>query len=266
MMVKVYLKGLRKNWLNGIAPALFVVMFIPLIAYIWPQFQEHMAAFAEILNNPFYKAMLGKLGLADLTTWSGFYYMYIFLWMEYVMLFITIYVPARLITTEVEKRTLDVMLSYPVARWRYLFERFSIYLSYNFLYPVLILITTSLSTASLNEELNYAILSNALIGVWLLFFALGAISLLCGSILLESSKALAAAGVLILGQYIFLRVGDLVESLNILRSLSLFNYLNAATITQLGYLPLDEVFIVAGVGIAALLAALYVFQRRELAF
>ena len=97
-----------------------------------------------------------------------------------------------------------------------------------------------------------------------MFFALGALSLLCGTIFLESNKALSAAGVLILGQYLLERIGGLVESLRILQNLSLFHYLNAGTIANLGKLPLNELFTVAGVGILALSSALYIFQKREL--
>ena len=265
-MVRVYLKNLRKNWLNGIAPPIIVTMFIPLITSIWPEFKEKASVFTELMKNPVYRAFLGKLGLADLGTWQGFFSIEIFVWLEMILVYITIFVPVRLISTEVDKRTLDVMLSYPIPRWRYLFEKFSVYLSFNFLYPIVILIITYLSTEAVNEIMDYTILTYALLGVWFWFFALGALSLLCGTIFLESSKSLSAAGVLIVGQFILVRIGDLVESLNILKKLSLFNYLNPGTIMELGMLPLDELFIVAGVGILALLGALYIFQNRELAF
>ncbi|HUS78663.1 MAG TPA: hypothetical protein VM050_08385 [Patescibacteria group bacterium] len=57
----------------------------------------------------------------------------------------------------------------------------------------------------------------------------------------------------------------MVESLHYLKGLSLFNYLTAAEILEFGSLPLDEVMILTTVGVVALLSALYIFQRRELA-
>lgn len=75
-------------------------------------------------------------------------------------------------------------------------------------------VITYLSTTAINESMDYTILSSSLIGVWFMFFALGALLLLCGTIFLESNKALSAAGVLMLGQYILERIGGLVESLN----------------------------------------------------
>lgn len=265
MMVHVYLKELRKKWFSGIAGPFFVCIFVLMITYIWPEFRDQASNFMELLKNPFYKVFLGQLGLADISTWQGFFFMYLFLWLEWVLLYVTIFVPVRLISTEIDKKTLDVTLSYPIPRWRYILEKFSVYLSYNLLYPILMFVITYLSTTAINESMNYAILSYSLIGVWFMFFALGALSLLCGTIFLESNKALSAAGVLILGQYLLERIGGLVESLRILQNLSLFHYLNAGTIADLGKLPLNELFTVAGVGILALSSALYIFQKRELA-
>ncbi|MFQ6124437.1 MAG: ABC transporter permease [Candidatus Heimdallarchaeota archaeon] len=261
-MLNVYLKGLRKQWLMGIAPPLLVAILIPLIASIWPDMKAQAEVWAEFLDNPIYKAMLGDL--VDMSTWVGFYNMYIFIWLEWIIMFITIFVPARMISNEVTKNTLDVMLSYPISRWRYILEKFSVYLSYNFLYPIILLLVTYYYTNSLNEPMNYTNLIYSLLGVWLLFFALGAISLLCGTIFLD--KAVTASGAIIISQYLFKSIGQLQESYEILKKLSLFSYLNAKTITNLGQLPWDEFFLVAGVGLLALLAALYIFQKRELAF
>ncbi|TEU11861.1 ABC transporter permease [Candidatus Bathyarchaeota archaeon] len=263
--MRVFLKNMHKSWFSGIATPLAVTIFVPLITAIWPEFKTQASSFMELLKNPIYKAMLGDLINADIGTWQGFFYMYIFMWMQLVLLFVTIFVPARLITNEVDKRTLDITLSYPIPRWRYLLEKFCVYLAYNLLYPALIYSATYLSTNALGETIDYTILNYSLIGVWFLFFALGAISLLCGAVFLEGSRALAASGALIIGQYILVRFADVVESLNYLKKYTLFNYLDPAAILDLGRLPMDELLVVAGVGVVALLAALYVFQKRELA-
>ncbi|MFQ5820671.1 MAG: ABC transporter permease [Candidatus Heimdallarchaeota archaeon] len=261
-MVNVYLKGVRKQWLIGIAVPLSVAIFIPLIASIWPDMKAQAAAWAEFLKNPIYKAFLGDV--ADLSTWAGFYNMYIFVWLEWIIMFVAIFIPARIISNEVNKNTLDVMLSYPIPRWRFVLEKFSVYLSYNFLYPIILVFVTYYYTNALNEQMNYTTLTYSLIGVWLLLFAFGAISLLCGSIFLD--RAVSASGAFILSQFLFKSIGQLQESLEILKKLSLFSYLNASTIVDLGRLPWDELFIVVVVGLLALLAALYIFQKRELAF
>lgn len=264
-MVKVMLKEMRKKLLSGILPPLLVVLFVPMIASLWPTFKDQIAAFQELLQNPIYSAILGQLGLNDLSTFQGFYNIYIFVVLEMVILFITIIIPARMITAEVDKRTLDISLSYPISRWRYVLEKFGSYLIFNLLYPILMLLVTLISSKILNEEMNFVLLTYGFIGSWLQFFALGAISLLCGAIFLEGKKAIAAAGGIIVGMWILVRVGGIVESVNFLKYLSLFNYLNTAIIFSEGVMPLDELFIILGVGFVSLISALVIFEKRELA-
>ena len=192
--------------------------------------------------------------------------MYTFSWMEMLMIFVTIFIPVRTISTEVEKNTLDVMLSYPITRWRYLLEKFSVFLTYNLLYPILMILFAVLSAIGLNEPINFATFTYSVIGVWLLFFALGSLSLLCGALFLKSKIALTASGIVILGQYILVRVGGMVESAKSVKYFSLFNYLNAGTIVNAGTIPIIELVVVIAVGMIDLVGALYIFQKRELVF
>lgn len=265
-MVQVYLKNLLKNWKSGIIPPLLVVMMIPMIAAIWPELQKASGLFKEIMDNPAFAAFLGHLGIGDLSTWMGMFYMYCFIWLEMIMVFLVIFFPSRMITTEVDKKTLDMMLSLPIPRWRFLLEKFLVYLTYNLLYPIIILIVSYLSTTAMGEQMDYTILTYSLIGIWMLFFALGAVSLLCGALFLESRKALGVSAFVILAMYIIVRIGGMVESLKVLKYFSIFNYMAAGNILDSGAFPVVDFFVLLGVGIVALVASLWIFQNRELTY
>jgi len=155
---------------------------------------------------------------------------------------------------------------YPIPRWRFLLEKFGVYLTYNLLYPVLMIFAVVLSAIGIGESIDLATFTYSVIGVWLLFFALGALSLLCSAIFLKSKKALPAAGIVIFGQYVLVRVGGMVSNAEPLKLFSLFNYLNAGTIVSSGTMPINELLIVITVGVIALIGVLYIFQKRELAF
>ena len=92
-------------------PPLSIALFVPIIASIWPTLKEQAASFQELLKNPIYKAFLGQV--VDISTWQGVYFMYIFVWMEWILIFASIFFPVRIISREVEKKTLDIALSYP---------------------------------------------------------------------------------------------------------------------------------------------------------
>jgi len=191
--------------------------------------------------------------------------MYVGVTMEWAIVFLAILVPARIVTSEVDKKTLDVTLSYPLPRWRYLLEKFMVYLAYSLLYPAFVYVLAVVGTPSIGETLDLTVLGHAMAGFWLWLFALGALSLLCGTLFLESNRALSASGALILTQYVMTRLGDL-GNLGFLKDLSLFNYLSAGTLLHQGGMLINELSIVVDVGLIALLCALYTFQKKELAF
>ncbi|MHA1737561.1 MAG: hypothetical protein ACTSWD_03180, partial [Candidatus Heimdallarchaeota archaeon] len=81
-MVTILLKNMKKKWLTGILPPFIIVIFIPMIAAIWPTIAEHMVAFQVILENPVYEVILGELGFVDMTTFQGFFTIEIFTMLE----------------------------------------------------------------------------------------------------------------------------------------------------------------------------------------
>jgi ABC-type transport system involved in multi-copper enzyme maturation permease subunit len=243
--MRVYLKNLQKGWKGGIITPFFVSLMTPLIASIWPSMKEQAASFAELLQSPIYQALLGQMGFA--------------------VVFLAILIPTRIVAGEVDKNTLDVTLSYPIPRWRYLLEKFMVYLTYSLLYPAFVYIMAVVATNSLGETMNMTVLGHSMIGFWLWLFALGALSLLCGTLFLESNRALGASGALIVTQYVMTRFGNL-GNLSFLQDYTVFNYLSTGSIFQNGGMILNELAVVVGVGVVALAAALYVFQTRELAY
>ena len=262
--MKVYLKKMQKNLKSGLITPIFVSLIVPIMVGMWPSFKEQATSFSELLKNPIYQALLGQMGLMDITTWQGVFYMYVGVTLEWAVIFLAILIPTRIISEEIDKNTLDVTLSYPIPRWRYLLEKFMVYLTYSFLYPAFIYVLAVLGTNSLGETLNIIVLGHSMIGFWLWLFSLGSLSLLCGSIFLESSQALNASGILIIGQYMMTRLSGL-GTLSFLKNFTVFNYLSTASILQNVGMPINELVVVLSTGILTLAGALYIFQKRELA-
>ena len=265
-MVYVYLKNLKKSWLSGIVPPALIIGFVGTIAISWPSMQELILDRLQTMNNPIMQAILGDLGLEGLGfTWEAALFMYAGGTMNILLLFIAIFIPARLLSAEIDKKTFDIALSLPVPRWRYLLEKFAVFVTYSFILPLSMVGIMLGSTAVMGETMNVNLVLNYALGFWLLLFTLGAMSLLCATIFLESNRSLAAAGIVIGGQYFLDSLGGILEALGNLQIFSLFNYFNLAAIQEAGSLPLVDVIVVLGVGFFTLLAALVIFDRREYA-
>ncbi len=265
-MVNVYLKNMRKSWLAGIVPSAVVVVFVATIAIAWPSMKELIIDRLETITNPIMQAILGDLGLEGLgLTWQAALFMYAGGTMNILLLFIAIFIPARLLSTEIDSKTFDVMLSMPIKRWRYLLEKFCVYLTYNFILPISMVSIMLGSTFLMGEDIDIALVFNYAISYWLLLFALGAISLLCASIFLDSNRSLAAAGVIIGSQYLLESLGGILEAIGNFQGISLFHYFKLGAIQEAGMLPLGEVIIVITIGLLALGGALAIFHKREFA-
>ncbi|MHA1989895.1 MAG: ABC transporter permease subunit [Candidatus Hodarchaeales archaeon] len=263
----IYFKFLRKGWLLVLLPGLVIAVFGLMMASIWPEFESVIndPSFTELLNSPFYQALAGT-GTLNLSTFEGFWAIEILTILDFLMLFIVIFFPSRIITNEVDKNTLDIALSYPVPRWQFVLQKFLVYLTQMAVFSALIFISAFLSEVIVGEPFNYENLFLACVAIFLLFFALGSLSLLAGALFLESGKALPVAAVFIIGSWIFDTIGTLSESYEILRNFSVHYYLVPTDILGSGEFPLDGFFIVLAIGVIAFIGSLIVFQKKELSY
>lgn len=263
----IYSKLLRKGWLLAFIPGFLMIFMGFLIAGIWPEFKDliNEPGFQELLKSPVYTALLGS-GELDMSTFQGFWAMELLTILDFVMLFLTIFIPVRIISNEVDKNTLDIILSYPIPRWQFITQKFLVYLTQMGIFIIFIIISAVLSTELIGETFNYKDLLMTSLAMFFMFFTLGAISLLAGALFLDSGRALPVAGIFIIGMWIFNRIGGLTESLELVRSLSVYHYLIPRVVLATGKFPLDEAFILLSVGIIAFVGAIMVFQKRELAY
>ena len=267
MSLIVYRKETRKNLVMGLLPAVVMVGFVLLIAIVWPEFKESAADFEKLMENPLYQAIISEGALdAGIGSFEGFFGMEIIATLDFLFMCLSVFLGANIIAREVDKKTLDITLSYPIPRWSLPLGKFAAINTYILAIPVFVFISISLVAAYYGENINYIALLLALLGRYCIFFSLSALSLLCAAIFLRPKQSYASAGAVVFGSYILMGLGGLVESTKILQNLSLFYYLDATAIWTSGSVPLDEVFIVVGVGLLALVAALAVFQNRELIY
>ena len=272
----VYKKFLRKSLLLAVLPGLFLFFMGLLMGAIFPEFKgllKEGGDFAQILEAGFYQAIIPGAQSIDFTKYEGFWAMEILTILDFFTLFLTVFIPVRLIATEVDKNTLDITLSYPIPRWQFLFQKFLVYLTQVFTFIILIVAGAVISTVMIGETFNYQHLLMTAVAIFILFFTLGSLSLLAAAIFLESGKSFAISGVLVVGMWLLNSIGKLAvlggeqfKSLELLRNLSIHYYLVPGEVFGTGTLPFVETLIVIGIGILAFIGALFIFQKKELAY
>lgn len=225
-MFEIYFKSFKKTYYLGLITGIVVALLVSIVISIWPEFKRESAAFAELLNSPLYGAILGQTVNLDIGTFQGFYGMYLFIYLEMILLFLGIFYGASLLSREVDKNTLDIMLSLPISRRRFISEKFLVYLSNTIMIPISAILITFVLSFTVNESFDSIQFIYAIMAYWLLFVALGTISLFMATIFLDSTKSYVASGILILGMWIMERIAGLVNSLKDFQNVSLFHYIN----------------------------------------
>jgi len=125
LLANVFLKSLRDQrrslcwWLVGVAAlSIFTVLFYPSIADD-PAFDEMLERLPEALS----RAMLGDV--KDLTSPEGYLNSQLFVFMiPLVLMVFTVGKGTGGIAGEEEKGTLELLLSYPISRWRLVVDKF----------------------------------------------------------------------------------------------------------------------------------------------
>ena len=267
MALKIYTKDMRKKLMGGIIPALLMGLLALYMAVIWPEMAEAMAGFEELMQSPIYQAMIGS-GILDLelTTFKGVFAAMIGFYLLIFVIIMGMFKGTKLVSQEIEKETMDIILSYPIPRWRLLLEKFAVINTYSILFVLFTGLATAGGVAMVGIKVDMVSIWITLGAAWFLFYTAYAISLLCGVIFLKSAKSLMAAGGILIFFLVIDRLGGAVESTEWMTNLSIFSLLDFTSIMSAETLPVVEVIIVFSIGTTCLIAALVIFERREITY
>ena len=296
-MLTIYKKQLQKTWLFWLLPILLLGSLALLVIIIWPDYAPILEQFdAVIESNSIFASLVGESAIGS---FEGFVGIELFIVGDFVFIILILLFGTMAIAREADSGTLDIILSYPVPRWRFLLEKLFAIITLSIIFPFLIWGITALGAAVIIEtgvetttgapaltEFNNEAFLIALIGKWLVYMAFTCITILCSVIFMDTVKTLSSSGLIVGGSWILERFGGLIRSANeevadILQGVSLFHYLDGASVMNaimhddatlilpigndvlLFFFPVHELLIVLLVGIIALLAALIIFQKRE---
>ncbi|MBW2622569.1 MAG: ABC transporter permease, partial [Deltaproteobacteria bacterium] len=225
MTLNVYTTNMKKRWIGGLSPSLFITFFALLLLSMWPEFKNSISNLEELMKSNIYKAMMGEELLAmGFGTFQSFYAMEIFTTVNFFVIFIAVFQAGSIVSKEADSNTLDLLFSYPIKRWWFVLQRYLTYATYTLMYPIATFLIALLGASILNEELNRAAFFQAQIAMWLQFLTAGSIALLMSAIFLSPEKSYGVSGAILLIMYFAESLGTVVDSLNWARSLSIFHY------------------------------------------
>jgi ABC-2 type transport system permease protein len=210
------------------------------------------------------RALIGGADM-DLSTATGFLNIELFpLILPAVLAGFAITLASGFTAGEESRGTIDVLLSFPVARWRLVLDKSAALALSLTVIAILMLTGIQIGAMSSNSPVDLDKVAAGLIMATVLSFGFGMIAM---SIAAWTGNRGAAAGIpigLMVAMYLVQSLSGQIESLRSINWLSLFHYYAADNPLKHG-LNLPDTAVLAAIAVGFLVLGLFLFERRDLA-
>lgn len=245
---------------TGLAMVLVLVFVVYMVA-MFPEVQK-MTGIDELMNSPAFQALLGKV--PDFTSFDGFLTLELFTLSALVICGYIAFMAASFLAGEIEMKTIDLLLAQPVSRVRLVVDRYAA------LVPIVVLIVAAIlaglyvGTAYMGIAASIGWLAYAVAFAGVFMLAFGGISLLISAVLSDGRTAAIVSLGLLIVMYFMETVGQSVDKLGVVRSLSLFHYAPYGDIMVYHDLSLGDLGVLIAVAAVSVALAVYAFRRRDI--
>lgn len=263
MLRNVFLKTLRDQrnslmwWVAGIAAlAIFTMLFYPSIADS-PEFDQMLDDFPEALA----RAMLGDV--TSLTSPEGYLnsQLYVFL-IPMLFLVFTVNRGSGAIAAEEERGTLELLLSYPLQRWRLVADKFLAMCVATLVITIATWLSLLVGAVIVDMEIGAGRLAEATLSAAMLGLVFGAFSLALGSATGKRTLSIGITAGLSVAAYLLNAFAPLADWLEPARWFSPFYYYSGGDPLTNG-LDLMHMAVMAGLVTAFVVIAMLTFERRD---
>jgi ABC-2 type transport system permease protein len=265
MLRDPFLKSLRDQarglivWVIGVAP------YVALLMAVYPSIRDSAGGLQEYLDNlpdAFRKAFLGPGG--DFTSPSGYINTELFSWLgPIVFIAFAISVANRALAGEEEDGTLSLLLAYPLSRRNLVLQRFAAMALTIGVLGLAFWLSLLVATTAMAMDVGAGALGQALLLFTLLGLAVGSVTLAVGAATGRKAAGIAAGAGVGVAMYLLNTLGQINDTLEPYRVLSLFRYTGGTTPLGRGIGALD-VAVLAGTTLVLLVVTLVLFERRDI--
>jgi len=231
-----------------------------------------LALFPTIRSNPDLKkliesypeAMRRMLAIRDFTTGPGYLQGEVFSFLAPLLLMMVgVLYGSDATSGEEDRRTLDLLLANPVARWRVVVDKFAALVVGLAVVAGVLFATLAFGGALVGLHVAIGRLAAVVLASWLFALDFGTLALAIGAATGRRGLARGVSAAVAVASYLVSGLADLVRSLRPLRPLSLFYHSLGTEPLFNGFSPWHTAVLVA-VPAALVAAACWSFERRDL--
>ncbi len=253
--------------------AVLLVLYGLVILLLYPTFKESAGSLMEQYMRSLPEGILAAMGLTEdvlgqvfgaqgysLGGWLGTEYM---TWWPVIAGIYAFIYGSGIIAKEMERGTMELLLSHPIPRYVVLTSKFVGFLA---IAGVLVIATVAgigLGALVIGESIDLWRVSLLAVQGGMAIASIAAYSLLVSCLLPDPRKAMIIAGAITAALYVLNLMGPILDSFSWIQKLSLFYYFRPMDILVRGKSDLSTTPVFLSVTALCFAAALLVFQRRK---
>ncbi len=247
--------------------ALLVVWIYPSLGNTGVNFEEYLDAMPEQL-----KAAMGVGGpdesalifQAGAFTYVGYLNIEYISWLPLLLGIYAVVYCGGLVSKEVERGTLDVVLSQPVVRTTFLLSKLAGFMTLALAATAFSAVAVLLGGLTIGEDADVVNVLAVHAVSFLLVAAIAGYSTLASCVSLDPGRSLAVSGVLTALTYFANVLGSAIEAVGWVKYGSLFYYYDSLRVLAEGAVNWAGIAVYVGVFAAMTSAAVLVFRRKDL--
>lgn len=264
-MIRLTKKILKDHWLGLSLITATLFLYSWFVVSFYPNFEK--IGMQELVEK-YPKALMAFFGGTDinLSTFEGFLNMeYLsFMWVIIVAGYLIAFVTSE-ISKEIERGTIELLLSLPISRLRIIFIK---WLNMALIATFLSLVTT-LPIIWLSKVYDVTISSKSLYMVtvlgFLFFLSIGSFTFAIAVLFNDRSKAVFIPIAILLFGYVWDSIGKLIDKINDYRFISVFYYFDTARALAQKEIGINSLVFFGGIIIVSSVFAFIWFSRRDFA-
>jgi len=263
MVLEIFKRAVKDKLTGALIAAALLFVYVFFLATFYPQMESKTDVYAQMMENPTFKALLGDEMVA-VTTFSGFMGIEAFSYMGIVLGAYIVFLTASFVAGEIEQKTSDLLLSLPVSRVNVILSRFMALILPVALIMLAMLVGLYAGAWYIGEKIEIGWFALAMLFMGVCTLTVGAASLVLSALMSDGKKSAFISVGILLAMYLVENIGSVVTSIDPIRGLSLFHYLKLNSIAVAHTVDWGNMAVLLAVMAVFLALAVVAFRQRDI--
>jgi len=221
--------------------------------------------FKELLKNPVYAGFTGGRSISMLEV-KGFVTLEFFSWWWMLAGLFIAYLSVSVIANDFENKRMDVMLSTPISRRRYLLEKFGAMSVIALLMILVAIVGLAGGLASIDalSEFSAATAALSLIGCLPFLMVIAAVGILTAVLFQKVRTGMGVTFAFVFAEFFLYTFGGFSKSLEWMKTISIFNYWDYSSVIIDDLFKSGDFVILTVVAIVLVVIGVWVFEKKDI--